>query len=223
MRILIAEDEVALAKVLSAILKRNNYSVDAVHNGRDAVDYIRSGLYDLAILDIMMPIEDGVSALKRVRAEGINIPIIMLTAKSELDDKITGLDSGADDYITKPFEAKELLARIRAVSRRKDAPREDVLSFGNLTLDRSAYELSVGENSVKLGNKEFQIMELFMLNSGVVFSAEKIMEKIWDISSEAELSVLWVYVSGLRKKLTGLSSDVNIKAVRGVGYTLEKV
>jgi len=223
MRILIAEDEVALAKVLAAILKRNNYSVDAVHNGRDAVDYIRSGLYDLAIMDIMMPVEDGISALKRVRAEGINIPVIMLTAKSELDDKITGLDSGADDYITKPFEAKELLARIRAVSRRKDAPREDVLTFGNLTLDRSAYELSVGENSVKLGNKEFQIMELFMLNRGTVFSAEKIMEKIWDISSEAELSVLWVYISGLRKKVTALSADVNIKAVRGVGYTLEKV
>lgn len=223
MRILVAEDEVALARVLTAILKKNNYSVDTVYNGKDAEDYMRSGLYDLALLDVMMPVEDGISALKNIRAEGIKIPVIMLTAKSQLDDKVTGLDAGADDYITKPFESKELLARIRAATRRKDTGFKDsVLTFGKLTLNRSAYELSVGEKTQRLGNKEFQIMETFMQNPGGVFSAEKLMEKIWDIDSEAELSVVWVYISGLRKKLVALGAGVNIKAVRGVGYSLEK-
>lgn len=221
MRILLAEDERALSAVLVTVLKRNNYSVDAVYNGRDALEYLQSGLYDLAILDVMMPYMDGITVLKTVRAEGNRIPVIVLTAKSETDDKITGLDSGADDYVTKPFEMRELIARVRAVARRKDAPRENALTFGNLTLDKTAYELVCGEKSARLGHKEFQLMEMLMEKRGGVISAEQLMEKIWDIDSEAEMNVVWVYISGLRKKLASLGSNVTIKANRNVGYSLE--
>jgi len=221
MRILLAEDEKVLSTVLVTVLKRNNYSVDAVYNGRDALAYLKSDLYDLAILDVMMPYMDGITVLKTIRAEGNRIPVIVLTAKSETDDKITGLDSGADDYVTKPFEMRELIARVRAVARRKDAPREDVLSLGNLTLDKTSYELICGDKSARLGHKEFQLMEMLMERRGAVISAEQFMEKIWDVDSDAEMNVVWVYISGLRKKLLAIGANVAIRANRNIGYSLE--
>lgn len=222
MRILLAEDEIALSKAIVTLLKHNNITVDAVYNGQDAVDCAACELYDCAVLDIMMPVKDGLTALKEIRASGKNIPIIMLTAKSQLEDKLSGLDSGADDYVTKPFEARELVARIRAAVRRKDAAAESVLYFGDLSLDTGRYELGVGASSVRLGHKEYQIMEMLMAAKGRIISAEQIMEKIWDIESNAELNVVWVYISGLRKKLQSLKAHVAIKATRNIGYSLEK-
>ena len=178
MRILLAEDEKALSSALAAILKHNNYSVDAVYDGQEALEYLESEIYDLLILDIMMPKKDGITVLKELRKHNNRIPVIMLTAKSEIDDKILGLDCGADDYVTKPFVAKELLARIRAVTRRKSGSANNVLSFGNVELDRSTYEMSVQGNSVKLGHKEFQMFEMLIENPGKVISAERFMEKI---------------------------------------------
>jgi DNA-binding response OmpR family regulator len=223
MRILLAEDERALSYALVTILKHNNYSVDAVYNGQDAVDYLTTGLYDGAILDIMMPKKDGLTALKEVRAAGCNLPIMILTARSEIEDKVEGLDGGADDYLTKPFEAKELLARLRALLRRGGSSPDNLLSFGNLTLDRSTFLLAVGDNSVKLGHKEFQMMEMLMIKPGNVISAERFMEKIWGYDSSAEISVIWVYLSYLRKKLLALGADVQISVNRNVGYSLEKI
>jgi DNA-binding response OmpR family regulator len=223
MRILLAEDERALSYALVTILKHNNYSVDAVYNGQDAVDYLTTGLYDGAILDIMMPKKDGLTALKEVRAAGCNLPIMILTARSEIEDKVEGLDGGADDYLTKPFEAKELLARLRALLRRGGSSPDNLLSFGNLTLDRSTFLLAVGDNSVKLGHKEFQMMEMLMIKPGNVISAERFMEKIWGYDSSAEISVIWVYLSYLRKKLLALGADVQISVNRNVGYSLETI
>lgn len=222
MRILLVEDERALSDALVILLKHNNYAVDAVYNGQDATDYLKSDIYDLAILDVMIPKKDGISVLKGLRTRGSRIPVIMLTAKSETDDKIIGLDSGADDYITKPFETRELIARIRAVARRKDAPCDNVLSFGNLTLNRAAYEISANGNTAKLGHKEFQILEMLMIKPDNIISAERFMEKIWDYDSEAEMSVVWVYLSQIRKKLAALKADVRIKSNRNIGYSLEK-
>lgn len=221
MRILLAEDERALAFALSTFLKRNNFSVDVAHNGQDALDNLLTGLYDIAVLDIMMPKMDGVTVLKKARASRVDIPVIMLTAKSELDDIVDGLDNGADDYITKPFEMRELLARIRAAMRRKTPLMDDLLTFGNLTLNRQTCEMSVGENSQKLGHKEYQILEMFMQHPKNVISSEHFMEKIWGYDSDAELSVVWVYISSLRKKLSGLNANVRIKASRNLGYYLE--
>ena len=223
MRILLAEDEIALSGALAAILKHNNYSVDAVHDGQAALEYLESEIYDLLILDIMMPKKDGITVLKELRKHNNQIPVIMLTAKSEIDDKILGLDCGADDYVTKPFVAKELLARIRAVTRRKSGVADNVLSFGNVVLNRATYELSVKENAVKLGHKEFQMFEMLMENPSGVISAERFMEKIWGYDSETEMSVVWTYISFLRKKLTGLGANVQIKANRNVGYSLEQI
>jgi DNA-binding response OmpR family regulator len=223
MRILLAEDERALSYALVTILKHNNYSVDAVYNGQDAIDYLTTGLYDGAILDIMMPKKDGLTALKEVRAAGCNLPIMILTARSEIEDKVEGLDGGADDYLTKPFEAKELLARLRALLRRGGSSPDNLLTFGNLTLDRSTFLLAVGDNSVKLGHKEFQMMEMLMIKPGNVISAERFMEKIWGYDSSAEISVIWVYLSYLRKKLLALGADVQISVNRNVGYSLEKI
>lgn len=221
MRLLLAEDERALSNALVAILKRNNYSVDAVYNGQDAVDYLDTGLYDAAILDIMMPVKDGLTALKEIRKKGNKIPVLMLTAKSGIDDKIAGLDGGADDYLTKPFVTQELLARIRALLRRSGDASDNVLTAGNLTLNRSTYEIRVGENSMKLGHKEFQILEMLMIKAGNIIPAERLMEKIWGYDSEAEMSIVWVYLSYLRKKLLSLGANVFIKANRNVGYSLE--
>lgn len=221
MRLLIAEDEQELANALTAILKHNNYSVDTVYDGEDALTYLQTELYDAAVLDIMMPKMDGLSVLKQIRKEGCSIPIIMLTAVSGVDNKVTGLDLGADDYLTKPFSTKELLARIRAITRRHEDLTSSVLTFEDLSLNRSTYELSCKGNHIKLSNKDFQIMEMLMVTPGQIISTEQFMDKIWGYDSDAELNVVWVYISNLRKKLTGLQSQVSIKATRNLGYSVE--
>ena len=223
MRLLLAEDEKELSKALCAILKHNNFSVDAVYDGQDAFDYGLDENYDGIILDIMMPKMNGIEVLRRLRENGVSTPIIMLTAKSEVEDKIHGLDAGADDYLTKPFNMGELLARVRALTRRKSEFSPNVISFGNITLNRETFELSCGKEAIRLGNKEFQMMEMLISNSGRLISTEQFMEHIWGYETEAEINVVWVYISYLRKKLLNLNADVEIKAVRGVGYTLEAV
>ncbi len=223
MRLLLAEDEKALSNALVTILKHNNYSVDAVYNGRDALDYLLNGNYDGAILDIMMPKMDGISVLKAFRAQNKNLPVLLLTAKTETDDKVLGLDSGADDYLGKPFDTKELLARIRAMLRRKSGEAVNTLNFTDIVLDRSTFELSSPRGSFRLGNKEFQMLEMLMLNSGKVISAEQFMERIWGYDTDTDMTVVWTYISYLRKKLSALSDNAQIKAIRNVGYTLEKI
>ena len=221
MRLLLAEDEKALSSALQVILKHNNYSVDAVYNGQDAYDYIVTGVYDGVILDVMMPKMDGFDVLSKVRNEGCDVPIIMLTAKSETDDKINGLDLGADDYLAKPFEMKELLARIRSITRRKSDAVSAELKVGDCTLNCLNYELTGPGGSVKLQNKEYQIMEILMANQNLVISADLMMEKVWGYDSDAEINVVWVNISYLRKKLGQIKSNVAIKAVRNQGYILE--
>ncbi len=222
MRLLLCEDEKELSGALVRILKHYNYSVDAVYDGEQALDYLEAENYDAVILDIMMPKLDGIEVLKRTRAKGNLIPIIMLTAKSMVDDKVTGLDLGANDYITKPFETKELLARIRAVTRAVSDSNSSILSVGNVTLNRKTFELKVAENAVKLANKEFQLLEMLMINSGHVISTERFMEKIWGYDSDSEINVVWVYISNIRKKLLSLGADIKIRAIRNTGYSLEK-
>ncbi len=222
MRLLLAEDEKALSNALVTILKHNNYSVDAVYNGQDALDYLLNGNYDGAILDIMMPKKDGISVLKALRAQNKNLPVLLLTAKTEIDDKVLGLDCGADDYLGKPFDTKELLARIRAMLRRKSGEAVNTLTFADIVLNRSNYELSAPSGSFRLGNKEFQMLEMLMLNAGNVISVEQFMERIWGYETDTEMTVVWTYISYLRKKLSALSEKAQIKAIRNVGYTLEK-
>lgn len=223
MRILLAEDEQELSNALVAILKHNNYSVDAVFNGQDALDYLSTELYDGAILDIMMPKMDGLTVLKKIRQQGIAIPILLLTAKSQIDDRVQGLDSGADDYLTKPFATKELLARIRAMTRRQAETTDTILTFQNIFLNRSTFELSSTKASFRLANKEFQMMEMLIINPGQVISAERFMEKIWGYDTEIEMNIVWVYISYLRKKLISLEATVQIKAMRNIGYLLEVI
>jgi len=222
MKILLAEDERSLARALLKILEKNNYTAEAVYNGEDALSYLETGDYDAAILDIMMPKMDGITVLNKVREKGINIPILMLTAKSEVDDKVLGLDSGANDYLTKPFDTKELLARIRAMTRGHLAT-DNKLSFGNIILDRATFELSSPSGSFRLANKEFQMMEMLMQNPQNLVSTERFMEKIWGFDAEAEINVVWVYISYLRKKLSALNANVQIKAARNAGYSLEVI
>ena len=222
MRLLLAEDERELNQALSTVLRHNNFSVDSAYDGEEALDYIDSNEYDGVILDIMMPKIDGIGVLKTIRSEGNNVPVLFLTAKSEIDDRVEGLDAGADDYLTKPFAMKELLARVRALTRRKGDIADNVLRSGNLTLNKSTFEISVGDSDIRLGNKDFQMMEMLMSNEGVVISAEKFMDKIWGFDSDADISVVWVYISNLRKKLSTLNSDMEIKAIRNQGYVLEK-
>lgn len=223
MRLLLAEDEKDLSKALCTILKHNNYSVDAVYDGQDALDYGLCENYDGIILDIMMPKMNGIEVLRELRKQGVSTPIIMLTAKAELDDVILGLDAGADDYLTKPFQMGELLARVRAITRRKEEFSPNLLTFSNLSLNRESFELSAKGNTIRLGNKEFQMMELLLSNPGRLISTEQFMERIWGYETEAEINVVWVYISYLRKKLTTLGANATIKAVRGVGYTLEEI
>ncbi len=222
MRILLAEDEKALSRVLVTIFKKNNYSVDAVFNGEDALDYLRSGNYDAAVLDIMMPKMDGITVLKKIRSDGNPVPVLMLTAKSEIDDRVLGLDSGANDYLPKPFDTKELLARLRAMTR-SQAAADTKLRMGNISLDRSTFELASPDGSFRLANKEFQMMEFLMSDPGHVISTERFMEKIWGYDAEAEMNVVWVYISCLRKKLSALHADIQIKAFRNAGYVLEEL
>jgi len=222
MRLLLAEDEKDLSDGLVAILTKNKYSVDAVYNGADAIDYLEADNYDGAILDIMMPKVDGIEVLKRVRAKGNEIPILMLTAKSEIDDRVLGLDCGADDYLTKPFASKELLARIRTMTRRKsEGKAENILTFENLSLDKGNYEIYTDQGRETLGNKEYQMMEIFMENQDYYISAEQLFSKIWGYNSEAEISVIWVNISTLRKRLKKIEAQVTIKSKRGVGYRME--
>ena len=221
MRILLAEDERSLARAILKLFKSSNYSADAVYNGRDALEYLETGDYDVAVLDIMMPEMDGISVLKALRAKGNSIPVLLLTAKSEVEDKVLGLDSGANYYLTKPFDTRELLASIRAITR----THNDVgskLTFGNIMLDRATFELSSPTGSFRLANKEFQMMEIFMSNPHHLISAERFMEKIWGCDSDTEINVVWVYISYLRKKLAALGADIQIKASRNAGYSLEE-
>ena len=222
MRLLLAEDERELSKALSTILKHNLYTLDTVFDGEEALAYIENGNYDGVILDIMMPKIDGISVLKIIRSKGINVPVLILTAKSEVDDKVLGLDCGANDYLTKPFSIKELLARIRAMTRIKTEAVDSLLKFGNVTLNRVTFELSTAYGSYRLANKEFQIMEMFMSNPKNLISTERILEKIWGYDTETEVSVVWVYISYIRKKLASINSNIYIKATRNLGYSLEE-
>lgn len=221
MRLLLAEDERALSKALTAILERNNYSVDPVYDGQAALEYLRMDNYDGIILDIMMPKVDGITVLQEIRKSGNPIPVLLLTAKSEVDDKVLGLDVGANDYLTKPFHSRELLARIRAMTRPQTAQANSKLKLGNVTLDRATFELSSPTGSFRLANKEFQMLELLMSNPRNLISSERLMEKIWGYDSEAEINVVWVYISYLRKKLAALHANIQIKATRNAGYSLE--
>lgn len=220
MRILIVEDEKALSRVLVKIFEKNYYSVDAVYNGQEALDYIATGNYDIVLMDVMMSVMDGITALKKIRADGNQIPVLLLTAKSEADDKVMGLDSGANYYITKPFDTKELLAAVRAITR-KEEQTDNRLHFGNITLDTSTYELASDTDSVKLTNKEFQMMEMFMSNPKILVSADTLMERIWGYDSDSEINVVWAYISYLRKKLKNLNANFTIKSSRNSGYSLE--
>lgn len=223
MRLLLAEDERSLSRAVKFLLEKNNYSVDAVYNGADALDCLESGNYDGAVLDIMMPKMDGITVLKKVREKGSLIPILMLTAKSEIDDKVLGLDSGANDYLTKPFNTKELLARIRAMTRVQTVQTDSRLQFGNITLDRATFEMSSPAGNFRLANKEFQMMEILLSNPHHLISTERFMEKVWGYDTEVEINVVWVYISYLRKKLAALHADIQIKSTRNVGFSLEEL
>ena len=221
MRILYAEDEKSLARAVSAILVKNNYSVDVVYDGESALDYLATENYDGVILDVMMPKRDGFEVLRQMRARGDSTPVLLLTAKSEIDDRVEGLDSGANDYLTKPFDMKELLARIRAMTRVLSVQPDKTLTTGNVTLDCATYDLTGPGGSYKLAGKEFQMMEMLMRNPRKLISTETFMDRIWGYDSEAELNIVWVYISMLRKKLKAINADIGIKAQRGVGYYLE--
>ena len=222
MRVLIAEDEIGIAKALKLILEKNRFSVDMVHNGLDALDYMLSVSYDAVVLDIMMPGLDGLEVLRRARAAGVSSPVLFLTAKAEIEDRVAGLDAGADDYLPKPFATSEFLSRVKALPRRSGSYTPDIIHLGETALDLSGYTLSRGDRMVRLGNKEFQLMELFMRNRGRVFSTEYLMDKVWGLDSEAEIDVVWTYIGFLRKKLRQLDADIEIKTIRGAGYALEE-
>ena len=222
MRLLLAEDEKELSNALVTVLKHNNYSVDAVYNGQDALDYLETENYDGAILDIMMPKMDGLTVLKTISSHGNSVPVLLLTARAEIDDRVEGLDCGADDYLTKPFSMKELLARIRAMTRRKTDTTDSVLKYSDIELDRSTYQLSSKGKELRLASKEYQMLEMLMVNPGQIISANQFMDRIWGYDSEAEMNVVWVYISYLRKKLASIDSSVQIKATRGLGYSLEE-
>lgn len=222
MRILLVEDEKPLAEAISLILKRNNYTVDMVHNGEEGLDYGLSDIYDLILLDIMLPKMNGIDLLKNLRKSGIKTTVLMLTAKGQIEDKVLGLDSGADDYLAKPFATEELLARIRALSRRKsDILAEDVLSYGDVQLNTTTLTLSKEAKEIKLTLRESELMEFLILRKNTLSSKELIIEKLWGFDSNAEHNHVEVYVSFLRKKLQYLDSHVKIATTRGVGYGLE--
>ena len=221
MKLLFAEDDPDVTRGVVAILERNNYVVDAVDNGLDAYDYIMEGDYDAAVLDVMMPKMNGDEVVRRIRKEGRTIPVMLLTAMDEIEDRISGLDAGADDYLTKPFASGELLARVRALLRRSQSFTPDVIRFKDIALDCTTYRISCGKKQAALPKKTFQIAEMFMRSPGVILSAEKLMEHIWGWDTEAEINVVWVGISTLRKALTELGSKVRIRMVRGAGYGME--
>ncbi len=223
MRILVAEDEVSIARALKVLLEKSKYAVDMVHSGTDALEYILQTPYDAIVLDIMMPGMDGIEVLCRARAAGITAPTLFLTAKSDIEDRVAGLDAGADDYLPKPFATAEFLARVRALTRRSDSYAHSVLTCGETTLDCDRFELSYGSNVIKLNNKEYQLMELFMRHPRVVFSTERIFDSIWGMEANAELSVVWTYIGFLRRKMKEIGADIELRTVRGAGYALEVV
>ena len=223
MRILVADDEPEMTMVLEALLKREHYSVDVVHNGQDALDYGLAENYDGIILDIMMPKLDGIQALQALREQHVATPVLLLTAKSQVEDRVAGLDSGADDYLPKPFDNREFAARVRALTRRSGAYTPQVLTTGNVTLDCASFELKCGSSCVRLGSKEFQMLELLMRPAGRLISTEQFMEHIWGCDSEAEINVVWAYISYLRRKLETVGAGVRITARRGQGYLLEEI
>lgn len=221
MRILIAEDEISTAKALKVILEKNRFSVDIVHNGDDAWNYIRTGTYEVIVLDIMMPGMNGLEVLAKTRENNINTPVLMLTAKSEIEDRVAGLDAGADDYLAKPFATSELIARIKALGRRSEVYSDPVKKAGNVTLDSNRYELNADGKTVSLTNKEYQLLELFITHPGFVFSTEHLMDKIWGLDSESDIDVVWTHIGFVRKKLKTVGANIEIKTIRGAGYSLE--
>ncbi len=223
MRILLAEDERSLSRAVVALLEKNNYAADAVYDGEEALAYLETGNYDGVILDIMMPKLDGLEVLRRLRERGDPVPVLLLTARSEVEDKVAGLDMGANDYLTKPFSTAELMARIRAMTRSQAGGQvTSRLTFGNIALDQATFELSSPQGSYRLANKEYQMMELLLRNPRQIIPAERFLERIWGYDSDVELNVVWVYISYLRKKLAALQADIQIRATRNVGYSLEE-
>lgn len=223
MRILIAEDETSTARALKLLLEQAKFSVDIAYNGNDAWDFISNTTYEVIILDIMMPGKNGLEVLSLIRGNHISTPVLMLTAKGEVEDKVLGLDSGADDYLPKPFSTAELIARVKALARRSENYSDSVRKIGNLELDSNRYEMRVGTKSASLTNKEYQLLELFILHPGFVFSTEHLMEKIWGFDTESEIDVVWTHIGFIRKKLRSLDANVEIKTIRGAGYSLEVV
>ena len=223
MRILVVEDEYDLADALAAMLEMNQYVVDVASDGEEALYFMEASQYNAIILDIMMPKLDGYQVIDKMRQMNNHTPVLMLTAKNQLEDKVQGLDLGADDYLTKPFEALELLARLRSLLRRPTSYTPDLLTVANVTLDRNAFRLSVGSESVELNNKEFRLLELLLLNSTQVLSTEMILERIWGLDSDVEINVVWVNISSLRKKLQKLEASIKIASVRGLGYKIEEI
>lgn len=220
MRLLIAEDDRDISKALVMILEKNNYSVDSVFNGKEAYEYAVSDNYDGIILDIMMPELDGIEVLTKLRSERISTPILLLTAKAEVDDRVAGLDAGADDYLAKPFAISELLARLRAMLRRKGEFQPDILEFKSVTLNKATYELGYNDKYVRLASREFQMLEMLMKMPGQVIPTYQFMDKIWGWDSEVEVSIVWVYISNLRKKFATIQAPIEIHAIRGVGYCM---
>ena len=222
MKLLFAEDDPDVSRSVTALLTRSHYSVDPVYNGNDALTYLTDGDYNACIMDIMMPGMNGDEVVRKARAAGSQVPVIMLTAMGEVEDRINGLDAGADDYLAKPFDGGELLARIRALLRRHESYSPDIVTYGDLTLNRSTFALSCHEKSVSLSNKSFQMMEMLMLSPGRIISVDEFMQHIWGWDSESEINVVWVNISTLRKQLSAMDSKTAIKVVRGAGYRLEK-
>ena len=221
MKLLYAEDEEEMSEAVCDILTYHKYMVDAVYDGQEALDYARAENYDGIILDVMMPKKSGLEVLKTLRSEGNRTPVLLLTARSEVEDRIEGLDLGADDYLPKPFVMGELLARIRAMLRRREDFTPDILTCGNISLNMSSFELSTPQETVTLPKLEYRLMEAFMLNQGMYLSADQLLEKVWGYETDAEVGTVWVYISNLRKKLAGLSANVEIQAKRNIGYRLE--
>ena len=221
MKILIAEDDPRLLKTLIHLFESNNFIVDGVSDGEDALDFACTGEYDGLVLDIMMPGLDGIEVLKKLRAKGLSTPALFLTARTEVEQRVEGLDAGADDYLPKPFATAELIARVRAMLRRKDTFVPDLLDSGGLTLNRSTYQISYKDKTVSLSGKEFQLLEMFMQRPGVIVTTEQLMTHVWGWETDVDTSVVWVHISNLRKKLESIEAPVGIRFQRGAGYVLE--
>ena len=221
MKLLLAEDDRDISSVIVKFLQKNNYLVDAVYDGKEALQYLDCEKYDGVILDVMMPKMDGITVVRNMRKKGDNTPVLILTAKAEIDDKVLGLDAGADDYLTKPFSMKEFLARIRALARRKNTTLS-TFSFGNIILNPKTYEIISQTDKIRLSAKEYQVMEILINNSNSLVSTEMLMDKVWGFDSDAEINVVWVYISALRKKLQAINANLTISAIRGLGYKLEE-